>query len=244
MAEKLLLPCSIVSRRFKQLQRFLVACVALANVLLLSWAINLRQRVCDVRDWEFASSLFDSTRLVSRGPLLLHSANGSCTIAWESFSPTSLHFIQPSQPFASHSSASSLWFPHYIGLVQAPFGCAWNVSAASSALASRSIARAVTCACRCTACSCLPAPTTSCSAFVPLPPNASASHSASCSSSFPLVAPEFLLLATLSAGKRFLSSTWLLLQACSGLRSCCCIWAILHSGQTLMVTGTSDSSGR
>ena len=133
MGEWVLLPCGAVRRR---LRWCLILCVALANALLLAWALNLKQRVCDVRDWEFASSLFDSPKLISRGPVLLHGASGSCTIAWESFSPTSLHFLQPAAPITSHSSTSSVWLPHYIGLLQAPFGCAWNVSSTSSALVS------------------------------------------------------------------------------------------------------------
>ena len=128
MAWYLLLDC-LQMRRLKSLRRCLLLLVALVMVLLLARVINFRQRLCDIRDWEFALSIFNSPKLVSRGPLLLHGTNGSCTIAWESFSRTSLHFIYPKQPVTSHASASSVWLPHYFGLMQAPFGCAWNVSA-------------------------------------------------------------------------------------------------------------------
>jgi hypothetical protein len=122
-----LLQCLRV-RRVSSLRRCLILLVALVIVMLLSRLMNVHQRVCDVRDWEFASSMFVPPKIVSRGPLLLHGSNGSCTIVWESFSPTSLHFSHPMKHATSQFSASRVWLPHYIGLLQVPFGCAWNVS--------------------------------------------------------------------------------------------------------------------
>jgi hypothetical protein len=124
----LLLQCLQV-RRVKLLRRLLGLFILVIILLLLARILDVRQRVCDVRDWEFPSSMFASPKLVSKGPLLSHGANGSCTIAWESYSRTSFHLIHPKQPGVTHFSASSIWLRHYIGLMQAPFGCAWNVSA-------------------------------------------------------------------------------------------------------------------
>jgi hypothetical protein len=128
MAVMLLLLQFLRVRRIQSLRRLLGLFISIIVLLLLAWIMEFRQRVCDVRDWEFPSSMFDSPKLVSKGPLLSHGANGSCTIAWESYFRTSLHLIHPKQPGANHFSASSIWLPHYIGLLQAPFGCAWNVS--------------------------------------------------------------------------------------------------------------------
>jgi hypothetical protein len=113
--------------RLKSLRRGLLFSVALVIVLLLTLELNVRQRVCDIRDWEFASSILTSPKFVSRGPMLLHNANGSCTITWESLSHTSLHLIQPKPPVHSQFTASSIWLGHNIGLMEVPFGCAWNV---------------------------------------------------------------------------------------------------------------------
>jgi hypothetical protein len=113
--------------RLKSLRRGLLFAVALVIVLLLTPELNVRQRVCDIRDWEFASSILTSPKFVSRGPMLLHNANGSCTITWESLSHTSLHLIQPKPPVHSQFTASSIWLGHNIGLMEVPFGCAWNV---------------------------------------------------------------------------------------------------------------------
>lgn len=129
MVGALLFPCRQLQRP-KSLRRWLILCAALAIVLLLGVQLNFnfQQRVCDIRDWEFASSIFTSPKLVSRGPMLLHSSNGSCTIAWESYARTSLHFTHPKQPVPSQFSAASIWLKHNIGLMEVPLGCAWNVS--------------------------------------------------------------------------------------------------------------------
>ena len=144
LIRKLLLGCSMVRLsdmagllllqflqvgRVKSLRRLLCISILIIVLLLFARIMDVRHRVCDVRDWEFLSSMFASPKLVSKGPLLSHGANGSCTIAWESYSRTSLHLIHPKQPGATHFYASSIWQRHYIGLLQAPFGCAWNVSA-------------------------------------------------------------------------------------------------------------------
>jgi hypothetical protein len=116
-------------QRPKLLRRWLFLCVALAIVLSVQLNLSIQQRVCDIRDWEFASSIFTSPKLVSRGPMLLHSSNGSCTITWESYSRTSLHFTHPKQLVSSQFSAASIWLKHNIGLMEVPLGCAWNVCA-------------------------------------------------------------------------------------------------------------------
>jgi hypothetical protein len=130
MVTALLLPCRQLQRP-KLFRRWLIVCVAWAIVLLLSVQLNLnfQLRVCNIRDWEFVSSIFTSPKLISRGPILLHSSNGSCTITWESYSRTSLHFTHPKQLAFSHFSSASIWLKHNMGLMEVPFGCAWNVCA-------------------------------------------------------------------------------------------------------------------
>ena len=190
-------------RRLKALRRGLVFCVALAIVLLLTRELNVQQRVCDIRDWEFASSIFNSPKLVSRGPMLLHSANGSCTITWESFSRTSLHLTHPKQPLPSQFSAANIWFKHNIGLMEAPFGCVWNVSAiceVKSFLSSFKPLRFIIFSWHL-------APAMLLSAFVPCPLPVFLSPSTSCNRSFYLTARKYSSSATRSAARPFSNGT-------------------------------------